>query len=100
MISMDGEITIWSNDSDYAGDFFRRLFVNVPPSFHGIEDWKIAQRWVVAPQEIAAFTGSLNGAIGWTDRVPQSIDRSIEEARASHDQKNWDACVVMCRAGH
>lgn len=96
-ISMDGEVTIWSNDSNYAEDFFSRLFLNVPPSFHGIEDWKIARRWLDAAQEIAMFTGSLNGAMGWTDRVPQAIERSIEEAKASYDQKNWDACVVMCR---
>lgn len=96
-ISMDGEVTIWSNDSDYAEDFFGRLFVNVPPSFHGIEDWKVTRRWFDAPQEMATFTGSLNGAIGWADRVPQAIDRSIEEAKASYGQKNWDACVVMCR---
>ena len=96
-ISMDGEVTIWSNDSDYAQDFFSRLFVNVPPSFHGIEDWKITRRWLDAPQEIASFTGSLNGAISWVDRIPQAIDRSIVEAKASYDQKNWNACVVMCR---
>jgi HEPN domain-containing protein len=96
-ISMDGEITIWSNDSDYAEEFFSRLFVNVPPSFHGIEDWKITQKWLDAPQEIAIFTGSLNGTLSWTDQVAQAIDRSIDEAKASYDQKNWDACVVMCR---
>lgn len=42
------------------------------------------------------FLGSLDGAIGWTDRIPPGIDRSIEEAKANYDLKKWNPCVVMC----
>ncbi len=40
IVNIDGEVVVWSNDGDYAENFFDELFVNVPPSFHGITDWK------------------------------------------------------------
>jgi HEPN domain-containing protein len=96
-VNMDGEVVIWSNDSDYAEDFFGKVFVNVPPAFHEIRDWKISKEWLNAASAIAMFLGSLNGAMGWTDRIPPTIDRSIEEAKANYDLKKWNPCVVMCR---
>ena len=96
-VNMDGEVVIWSNDSDYAEHFFGKVFVNVPPSFHEIQDWGISRQWLDAPSIVAMFTGSLAGAIGWGDRVPPGIDRSIEEAKANYDLEKWNPCVVMCR---
>lgn len=96
-VDMDGEVVLWSNDSDYAEHFFGKVFVNVPPAFHEIQDWRISRQWLDAPSIVAMFTGSLAGAIGWGDRVPPGIDRSIEEAKANYDLKKWSPCVVMCR---
>lgn len=97
VVNMDGEVVIWSNDSDYAEDFFGKLFVDVAPAFHEIKDWEIKSGWLDAPQVIAMFSGSLDGAIGWADRIPPAINRSVEEAKTSYDLKNWNSCVVMCR---
>jgi hypothetical protein len=96
-VSMDGEVLIQSNDSSYAEDFFVKVFVNVPPSFHELKEWEISKQWTQTPEIIAMFCGSLAGAIGWTDRIPSGIDRSIEEAKANYDLKKWNPCVVMCR---
>ena len=96
-ISMYGDVVTWSNDSDYAENFFSKVFVNVPPSFHETKDWKMSRGWLSAPSTIAMFLGSLHGAMGWTDRIPPTIDRSIEEAKANYDLKKWNPCVVMCR---
>jgi HEPN domain-containing protein len=35
--------------------------------------------------------------MGWTERVPAGIDRSIEEAKMNFHLKKWNPCVVMCR---
>jgi HEPN domain-containing protein len=97
IVNIDGEVVIWSNDSDYAEDFFGKLFVNVPPSFHEIRDWEITRGWLDAPHVTEMFRGALDGAIGWANRIPPAINRSVEEAKASYDLKNWNSCVVMCR---
>ena len=96
-VNLHGELTIWSNDSNYAEEFFAKVFVNVPPSFHELEEWTISRQWIQTPETIAMFQGSLAGAMGWTDRIPPGIDRSIEEARTNYNLKKWNPCVVMCR---
>jgi len=96
-IDMHGEVLMLSNDSKYAEGFFVRVFVNVPPSFHGLDDWEISKEWIRAPLIVAGFCGSLSGARGWTDRIPPGIERSIEEAKTNYDSGKWNPCVVMCR---
>jgi HEPN domain-containing protein len=96
-VGFDGEVVIWSNDSDYAEDFFARVFVNVPPSFREAKDWETSREWSDSLSIVEMFRGSLDGARSWTSRVPPAIDRSIEEAKANYDLRNWNSCVVMCR---
>lgn len=96
-VSLDGEVLIRSNDSNYAEEFFIKVFVNVPPSFHELSEWEISKQWIQDPEIVAFFCGSLDGAMGWTDRIPAGISRSIDEAKANYDLKKWNPCVVMCR---
>jgi len=96
-VNMNGEIELWSNDGNYAEGFFFKVFVNVPPTFYGLDDWEISKQWIQTPEIITMFQGSLDGALGWTERVPSGIDRSIEEAKTNYELKKWNPCVVMCR---
>lgn len=98
-ISLDGNVKIYGNDSQYAEEFFMDLFVNLPPSFHRPKEWKIMRRWVKDEYLLAFFVGSLQGALGWTgyEKIPGEIKESFDEAIQAFEAKHYKSCVVMCR---
>jgi hypothetical protein len=97
-ISMDGNVKIYSNDSQYAKDFFVDIFTGLPPSFHELKHWEVKHAWIRDQSSIAFFTGSLQGALGWTSgEIPLEIKESFEEALQAFEAKHYKSCIVMCR---
>jgi hypothetical protein len=96
---MSGEITVWSNDADFADTFFRGLFVECPPSFHRIEEFQIDRGWVADAETEGIFAGMLAGAQGWdpSHNVPDNIQQSLDEARRALDIANYRSSVAMSR---
>lgn len=96
-ILMDGCVEIFGNDEEYTYAFFNDLFVNVPPTFYQLRNWKITRKCVKDAASVGMFSGSLAGALGWGEEVPKEIEESMIEAIKDYEIKNWHSCVVMCR---
>jgi HEPN domain-containing protein len=97
-ISLDGNVKIHSNDSQYAEDFFSDLFINFPPSFHTPRKWKTKRKWIKDEYLVAFFVGSLQGALGRvSEEIPKEIKESFIEATQALEAKHYRSCVVMCR---
>jgi len=96
-VILNGELIILSNSDSYANDFFAKVFLNVSPSFRGIDDWHVSRHWLTTNDLVERFRAAVDAAMGWTERVPSGIDRSIEEATMNYRLKKWNPCVVMCR---
>ena len=63
--SVNGEIKVLSNDSDFARSFFAGLFLECPPSFHTFEEFDFSEEWETGSETKARFAGMLAGALGW-----------------------------------
>jgi hypothetical protein len=59
--SVSGEITILSNDSEFARSFFAGLFLECPPSFHTFEEFDSSEKWETESGMKAQFAGMLAG---------------------------------------
>jgi hypothetical protein len=64
-ITINGEVTVFSNDSNFARGFFAGVFLDCPPSFHTWDDVEVVEEWVDEAQMKAMFAGLLAGALGW-----------------------------------
>lgn len=97
--SVDGEIVILSNDTDFARSFFAGLFLECPPSFHTFEEFEISEGWLTDSETKALFAGMLAGAFGWdpSHNIPDNIQQSLDEARRSLEIANYRSCVAMSR---
>jgi hypothetical protein len=93
----DGTLSILSNSKDYATRFFRSVFVDGPPVFAGIRDWKVKSGWTKNKTSIAFFAASISGALGWGPKVPNEIEATMKEALRNIEGRSWKSCVVMCR---
>lgn len=98
-IAISGNVTVLSNDSEYARLFFQGLFLECPPAFHSIHDVEVRESWHSDPTLRAMFLGMLMGAQGWdpSHSIPENISQSLDEAKKSLDIANYRSCVVMCR---
>jgi Domain of unknown function (DUF4145) len=98
-IMFDGEVTVLSNDSNFARNFFAGVFLNCPPAFHTWSDLELLEEWSSEETQKAMFAGMLAGALGWdpSHNIPENIQESLEEARKSLDIANYRSCVVMSR---
>src|SRR5215472_13557067 len=56
-LEADGTLIILSNSKEYALRIFRTLFVNTPPSFAGIRNWKTKSGWAKQKKTTAFFAG-------------------------------------------
>jgi hypothetical protein len=97
--AINGEVTVLSNDSDFARHFFAGVFLDCPPSFHTCDDLEVVEKWVDEEQVKEMFAGSLAGALGWdpSHNIPDNIQESLDEARKSFEIANYRSCVVMSR---
>jgi hypothetical protein len=97
--SVSGEITILSNDSEFARSFFTGLFLECPPSFHTSEEFDLSEKWETNSETKAQFAGMLAGALGWdpSHNIPENIQESLDEARRSLEIANYRSCVAMSR---
>ncbi len=100
-IHLDGVIAILSNDPDFAKRYLRRVFLEMPPSFHSEDELEIKDEWVTEPFTVAMFAGLVAGALGWDSAhsIPPALEQSLEEARKALEIANYRSCVVMCRRG-
>ena len=96
-VEADGVLTLLSNSEIYATRFFGSVFIDGPPAFHGLKDWKLKNAWVNDQTTVAFFAGSAAGALGWGPKVPHEIEDSMKEALRGMEKRNWKSCVVMCR---
>lgn len=97
--SIKGEIVILSNDSDYARDGFKGIFLECPPSFHTSDEFEITEEWKDDTETKGFFAGMLAGAQGWdpSHNIPDNIQQSLEEAKRSLEIANYRSCVAMSR---
>jgi Domain of unknown function (DUF4145) len=98
-ITIDGEVTVFSNGSNFARSFFAGVFLDCPPSFHTWDDVEVVEEWVDEAQVKAMFAGLLAGALGWdpSHNIPDNIQDSLDEAHKSLEIANYRSCVVMSR---
>jgi Domain of unknown function (DUF4145) len=98
-ITTNGEVTVFSNDSNFAQSFFAGVFLDCPPSFHTWDDVEVVEEWVNEAQVKAMFAGLLAGALGWdpSHNIPENIQESLDEAHKSLEIANYRSCVVMSR---
>jgi hypothetical protein len=94
-----GEVTILSNDLEYAREFFSGCFLDCPPAFHHSDEFDIETEWVADEEVRAYFMGMLTGARGWdpSHSIPDNIGHSLREARRSLEIANYKSTVVMAR---
>jgi hypothetical protein len=98
-ITINGEVTVFSNDSNLARSFFAGVFLDCPPSFHTWDDVEVVEEWVGEAQVKAMFAGLLAGASAWdpSHNIPENIQESLDEAYKSLEIANYRSCVVMSR---
>jgi hypothetical protein len=98
-VSVEGEIAVLSNDTEFARAQLRGIFVECPPSFHTLEEFEVTEEWSSDEEVKALFVGLLVGALGWdpSHNVPENIRQSLDEARRSLDIANYRSCVAMSR---
>jgi hypothetical protein len=98
-ITINGEVTVFSNSSNFARSFFAGVFLDCPPSFHTWDDVEVVEEWVDEAQGKAMFAGLLAGALGWdpSHNIPENIQESLDEAHKSLEIANYRSCVVMSR---
>jgi len=98
-ISVQGEIVILSNDAEFARALLRGIFLECPPSFHSLGEFKITEDAQSDGETKAMFAGLLAGALGWdpAHNIPDNIKQSLDEARRSLEIANYRSCVVMSR---
>lgn len=97
--SIDGEITIFSNDSEFARLVLAGIFLECPPSFHTVDELEISDEWKTDGETKALFAGMLTGALGWdpSHGIPHNIQQSLDEAKRSLEIANYRSCVAMSR---
>lgn len=97
--TIEGEVTIHSNDAEFARSFFAGLFLECPPSFHASSEFQISEEWKTDKHTRALFAGMLAGAVGWdpAHSIPDNIQESLEEAKRSLEIANYRSCVAMSR---
>src|SRR5882724_1334752 len=97
--TIDGEITILSNDAEFARSFFAGLFLDCPPSFHASSDFQISEEWKTDKHTKGLFAGMLAGALGWdpAHSIPDNVQESLDEAKRSLEIANYRSCVAMSR---
>jgi hypothetical protein len=98
-ITINGEVTVFSNGLNFARSFFAGVFLDCPPSFHTWDDVEVVEEWVDEAQVKAMFAGLLAGALGWdpSHNIPDNIQDSLDEAHKSLEIANYRSCVVMSR---
>lgn len=98
-VTVNGEVTVLSNDSNFARSFFAGVFLDCPPSFHTWDDLEVTEEWVSDEYVKGMFAGMLAGALGWdpSHNIPENIQESLDEARRSLEIANYRSCVVMSR---
>jgi hypothetical protein len=98
-VYVNGEIDVLSNDDEYARTGFKGIFLECPPSFHESDEFEITEEWKDDPRTKGLFAGMLAGAQGWdpTHNIPDNIQQSLDEARASLEIANYRSCVAMSR---
>lgn len=98
-VSLEGEIVALSNNAEVARDWFRGIFLEVPPSFHTAEEFEITEEWKDDPETKALFAGMVAGAQGWdpSHNIPENIQQSLDEAERALKIANYRSCVAMSR---
>ena len=96
---VDGDIVVLSNDADFGHMLFQGIFLECPPSFHTLDEFKITEEWLADGETKALFAGMLAGAQGWdpSHNVPDSIQQSLDEARRALEIANYRSSVTMAR---
>src|SRR5882724_11969660 len=86
-VALNGEVAVFSNDSNFARRFFAGVFLDRPPSFHTWDDVEVVEKWVDEEQVKGMFAGLLAGALGWdpSHNIPENIQESLDEARKSFE---------------
>lgn len=99
-VFLDGEITVYSNDKEFAKKYVAGLFLNFPPSFYTEDQFNVSEEgWIVDGTLCAMFIGLLMGAVDWDPllQIPPAIQQSLDEAGKALSIANYRSCVVMCR---
>jgi len=98
-ITIDGVVSVMSNDREFAIDTFNHLLLDCPPGFHAADEFDINEQWATDAQIVAYFLGMLSGARGWdpSHNIPANIRQSLEEAHRSLGISNYRSVVVMSR---
>jgi hypothetical protein len=98
-ISLQGEIVVLSNDTEFARALLRGIFLECPPSFHTLGELEVTEEWEAHGETRAMFSGLLAGALGWdpSHNIPDNIQQSLDEARRSLEIANYSSCVAMSR---
>jgi hypothetical protein len=98
-VSVQGEVVVLSNDAEFARGLLRGIFLECPPSFHTLREFKITEEWQSDEETKAMFAGLLAGALGWdpSRNIPDNIQQSLDEARRSLEIANYRSCVAMSR---
>ena len=97
--SISSEITVFSNDSEFASALLAGIFLECPPSFHTLDEFETTEDWKTDDQTRALFAGMLTGALGWdpSRNIPDNIRHSLDEAKRSLEIANYRSCVAMSR---
>jgi hypothetical protein len=62
-VQLDAVTNILSNDPAFATRYLRRVFLEMPPSFHGEDTLTVKEEWVTEPTTVAMFSGMVAGGL-------------------------------------